>query len=298
MLNIRKIIEDFGIQISHESGNQIYAYCPFHSNKNTPAFTINKNTGLWICFNESCNSKGTLSILAEKLNKNFVEQVRDYTEDEIIKILFPKEKEEIDMDIIKIDYERDLDKIQYLIDRGYSPAILKFFEIGFSEKKNRVVIPVRNENFKAIGFIGRSIDNTDPKYLYTKGFKRAGVLFNLQNAKAYDSVIVVEGSLDAIKVHQSGFPNVVSTLGSNVTDTQTDLLKKNFTKILIFSDQDEAGNGMRRDIMESCPEKDLWIVPYPGDEKDPGELSEDQIRTAIQSSIDYLSWMFDEQNKQ
>lgn len=297
MLKVRETLEKWGIDVVNESGSQLYAFCPFHNNKNTPAFTINKFTGLWICFNESCGKSGTLTILGNLLGKDSPMGGRVVSDDEIVELLFPKEKQEIDVDTIKINYETESDKLQYLVDRGFSLTTLEYFEVGFSNNKQRIVLPVRDENFRAIGFIGRTIRNEDPKYLYTKGFKRATVLFNLQNAKIYDSVIVVEGSLDALKVHQAGLPNVVSTLGSNVTDSQIQLLKSHFEKIIIFSDQDEAGKGMQTGIMNRSPEKDLWVVQYPeGPYKDPGDLSEIQIREAIENKIDYLSYMFIEQN--
>ena len=84
--------------------------------------------------------------------------------------------------------------------------------MGSQRKKNRVVIPVRDQRYKLIGFIGRATDeNQEPRYLYNKGFKRADVLFNIQNAKYFDSCIIVEGSTDAMAIYQAGFPNVVAT---------------------------------------------------------------------------------------
>ena len=114
-----------------------------------------------------------------------------------------------------------------LHERGLSYDTLMRFEIGFSKTKSRIVIPVRNQQYKVVGLIGRAIESSqEPRYLYNKGFKRADVLFNIQNAKNYSEVIVVEGSVDAMKVHEAGFPNVVATLGAQVSKNQITLMKK------------------------------------------------------------------------
>lgn len=300
-VNLKKL-SDWGVNVAYENANEILCFCPFHSNTDTPAFSINKKTGLWCCFNESCGKRGNLRDLSKELGFNLDNHQRDISTDEIQELLEEEEEETFPqnaLDKILIDYssEDDITKVQYLIDRGFSPAILQHFEVGFSEKKERIVIPARDENYRLVGFIGRAIrDEQKPKYLYTKGFGRANILWNLNNAKHYNEVIVVEGSLDAIKVHQAGFPNVVSTLGAAITDNHIDLLHRHFYKIIVFSDNDDAGKAARDGIIDRVPDRDLWVVEYPNaDMKDPGDLSEDEIREAIRSSHDYLTWVFSQE---
>jgi DNA primase len=300
-VNLKKL-SDWGINVAYENAKEVLCFCPFHSNTDTPAFSINKMTGLWCCFNESCGKRGNLRDLARELGFKLENHVRDISTDEIQELLEDEEEETFPqgaIDKVVLDYssEEDLAKVQYLIDRGFSPAILQHFEVGFSEKKERIVIPARDENYRLLGFIGRAIrDEQRPKYLYTKGFGRAHTLWNLNNAKHYNEVIVVEGSLDAIKVHQAGFPNVVSTLGAAITDHHIDLLHRHFYKIIVFSDNDEAGKAARDGIIDRVPDRDLWVVEYPDtDMKDPGDLSEDEIREAIRSSHDYLTWVFSQE---
>jgi len=132
--------------------------------------------------------------------------------------------------------------------------------------------------------IGRAIhDWQEPRYLYNKGFKRADVLFNIQNAKQYDSVIICEGSLDAIKVAQAGFRNVVATLGAKVSPNQVRMIKKYFDAITVFSDNDDAGAEMRRAIIDECRGKEIYTVAIPDGLKDPGDMTDIQIKQAITS---------------
>ena len=65
---------------------------------------------------------------------------------------------------------------------------------------------------------------------------------------------------------------------------------------MLFFDNDEAGNAARRAIIEGNPRKDLWVVPYPSGIKDPGEMTEEQIRNSLSNKINYLDYLF--QNKE
>ena len=153
---------------------------------------------------------------------------------------------------------------------------------GFSKEKDRVVIPVRSATYELVGFIGRAVvDTQQPRYLYNKGFKRADYLFNLQNAKLHSDVIIVEGSIDAMFVHQAGFSNVVSSLGAAIPKSQISLLKKYFDKIIIFSDNDMAGEAMRDGIIEQCLGKNISVAEVSKGLKDPGEMNTEQIQNAI-----------------
>lgn len=299
-MSLRKTIHNFAeryLDVQTDFGEEIACFCPFHHNVHTPAFYLNKTTGLWLCHNPQCGEHGSFSQLVKRLTGKTIPDVPISFED--LENAFNEEKITEDqwdeaMERISVNYEipEEHDRLEYLYERGFDTETLKFFEIGFSQSKNRIVIPVRNENYKLIGFIGRTVDNSEPKYLYTTGFKKANVLFNLQNAKHYNTVYITEGSLDAIKLHQSGFPAVVATLGSNVTDNQIELINKYFNEIVILSDADEPGFKMRDGIIDRCPRKDLWVTQFPPGIKDPGEMREDQIRLTISNKENYLDYLW------
>jgi len=302
MVDVTNYLEGKGIQIIRDDGSELACYCPFHQNTDTPAFFVNKNTGLWICFNPACGKTGSIKDLMEFFGDtgNFV---REYSIDEIELNLLHEDEDVEDtswgdvLEEIMVDLSEDSYKFQYLLDRGFTLETLRYFNVAYSDSKNRIVIPARDYKHLVIGFIGRTtLPDVQPKYLYSKGFPRKDTLFNLNNAKRYDSCIVVEGSLDALKVHQAGFPNVVSTLGASVTKGQIALMADYFDKIVIFSDNDAAGNAMRDLIARALYSKELFIVEFPGDDiKDPGDMSEEQIRFAVENAVDFLSWNFGEE---
>lgn len=301
MLDIPNYLESKGVQIIRDDGQELACYCPFHSNMDTPAFYVNKTTGLWICFNPSCGKTGSLRDLMQFFGDHG-KIVKDYSLDDIQKNLLYEDTVREDnswdeaLDEIRVNLPEDLDKVQYLVDRGFTEETISYFDIGYSPAKKRIVIPARNEKHKVVGFIGRTTSpDVQPKYLYSKGFPRKDILFNLNNAKRYESCIIVEGSLDALKIHQSGFPNVVASLGATITENHMKLMSKYFDTIIIFSDNDAAGNTMRDEIIKKCNTKNLQIIEFEdANVKDPGEMSSEVIARHIEKSIDYFTWSFDD----
>lgn len=287
--DIRRLFSDNNINIQTESGKEATLYCPFHKNTHSPAFYINLKTGLWQCFNPSCDRKGNFRQLYKHITgkaygrENVVDPVNLQYQLEIS--LNPVKVEELTTDSIKIDYNSDeFNLLQPLIERGLTKETLSYLEIGFSKVKDRIVIPVRDTRYNVVGLIGRAIhDWQDPRYLYNKGFKRADILFNIQNAKKFDECIVVEGSLDCAKVIQAGYKNCVATLGAKVSPNQSSMLRKWFDKIIIFSDRDDAGDAMCDAIINSCEGKDLSRMVIPNHVKDPCEMSEHEIQKAYQN---------------
>lgn len=291
---IRNLLSDKNIQIQTETGKEATIYCPFHKNTHSPAFYINLKTGLWQCFNPSCDKRGNFRQLYKHLTgksygrEKFVDPVS--LQYELERSLQSQKSEELDIDSVRIDYESDqFELLKPLIERGLSKETISYLEIGYSTIKERIVIPVRNQNYAVVGFIGRAIhDWQEPRYLYNKGFKRAEVLFNIQNAKKYEECIVVEGSLDCAKVVQAGYKNCVATLGAKVSETQAIMLRKCFDRIIIFSDNDEAGLAMRDAIIRSCEGKDLSYMVIPDHLKDPGEMSEQEIQQSYINKISII----------
>lgn len=289
--NIESAILDLftkhNIAIHNQSATEVAALCPFHDNKHSPSLYINVKTGLWQCFNPSCGAKGNFRQIYRKITgkaygREWILDPVNLQRELESGLDFKDSSDEIDIDGTFIDYSSDeVSLLQTMIERGFTLETLQYFEVGFSRVKERVTIPVRDHSYKLIGIIGRSIhEYQQPKYLYNKGFRRANLLFNIQNAKSFDEVVVCEGSLDAVKTFQSGIKNVVATLGAQVTSQQISLLRKYFDSIVIFSDQDAAGDSMRSAIISGCQGKELWWMKIPEGLKDPGDMTEEQIQSA------------------
>ena len=119
----------------------------------------------------------------------------------------------------------------------------------FDRFRNRLMIPIRDENGKMTGFGARILDPNDfPKFMNspeTPLFSKSRLLYGLDRARkpirAANQAVIVEGYLDVIAVHQAGYENVVSPMGTALTEEQLRLLKRFSRRIVLALDPDAAG---------------------------------------------------------
>jgi len=119
----------------------------------------------------------------------------------------------------------------------------------YDKFRNRIMIPIRDENGKMAGFGARIVDPNDvPKFLNspeTPIFTKGHILYGLDRARkpirAADQAVIVEGYLDVIALHQAGYENVVSPMGTALTEDQLRLLKRSTRRIVLALDPDTAG---------------------------------------------------------
>lgn len=115
--------------------------------------------------------------------------------------------------------------------------------------RHRLMIPIRDENGRMAGFGARVVDPNDiPKFLNspeTPIFSKGRLLYGLDRARkpirAADQAVIVEGYLDVIALHQAGYENVVSPMGTALTEDQLRLLKRFTRRIVLALDPDSAG---------------------------------------------------------
>jgi len=192
------------------------------------------------------------------------------------------------------------DLYQYLKKKGYEDEILKesgLFTMderhGVSDKFwNRVMYPIMDMNSKVIGFGGRVLGDGKPKYLNspeTKVFDKSRNLYGLNFARLSRSrtIILCEGYMDVIAMHQAGFTNAVASLGTAFTGLQANLLKRYADQILLLYDSDGAGvKAALRAIPilkeAGLPAKVVRLSPY----KDPDEFIKALGREEFQKRLD------------
>lgn len=114
--------------------------------------------------------------------------------------------------------------------------------------RNRLMVPIHSEGGNVIGFGGRSLDGSDPKYLNspeTPIFNKSQLLYNLHRAKdqirKLERVILVEGYFDCIALDSAGVPGVIASMGTSLTAGQASLLRRFAKRVVIAYDGDEAG---------------------------------------------------------
>ncbi|MCQ3938115.1 MAG: DNA primase [Chloroflexi bacterium] len=145
----------------------------------------------------------------------------------------------------------------FFTQRGYSEHDL--MDVGllterddgrrYDRFRNRIMIPIRDEQGRMAGFGARIVDPDDiPKFLNspeTPIFNKGRLLYGLDRARkpirAADQAVIVEGYLDVIALHQAGYENVVSPMGTALTEDQLRLLKRFTRRIVLALDPDTAG---------------------------------------------------------
>ena len=116
----------------------------------------------------------------------------------------------------------------------------------YDKFRNRLILPVIDSRGDVVGFGSRVIDNSSPKYMNTTetvAFSKRRVLYGLNLAKKTKrpNIILCEGNLDVVTLHQAGFDNAVASMGTALTQEQVRLLSR-FTKELVLCyDNDKAG---------------------------------------------------------
>ncbi|MCI9199392.1 MAG: DNA primase [Lachnospiraceae bacterium] len=146
------------------------------------------------------------------------------------------------------------DLIQYLHSKGYADdLILEAGVASFDEKSglhdkfwNRVMFPIQDINHRVIGFGGRVMGDAKPKYLNspeTVIFDKSRNLYGLNFARTsrQNHIILCEGYMDVIAMHQSGFTQASASLGTAFTIGQANLLKRYVKEVLLAYDSDGAG---------------------------------------------------------
>lgn len=148
--------------------------------------------------------------------------------------------------------------------------------------RNRVIFPIIDLNGNVVAFGGRAMGDEKPKYINTSdtpAFKKSKNLFALNFAKNYasESLIMCEGYMDVIALHQAGFTNAVATLGTAVTSEHARIIARFTKNVLLAYDSDSAGKRATDKAIEALTELGINVrVIELGDAKDPDDFIKKQ----------------------
>jgi hypothetical protein len=214
---------------------------------------------------------------------------------------------------------------RYMHERHFNDETLDHFRVGYSAKKNMVIVPMHDPDGMPIGLIGRTASHTDKQFKNSVNLPKSLTAWNFHRAKRTgDTVIICEASYDAMRIHQAGYPNVIALLGGHITQHHVDQISKVFSKIVIMSDFDEKkfypncrkcnyercvghrpGRDLGRQIIERLPNKKmLWAVyddncVYPAwplegyrskAAKDASDMSDEEIRQCLRNAVSNLRY--------
>ena len=191
------------------------------------------------------------------------------------------------------------DLYRYLKSKGYDDSLLKQTGLVTIEERgtydkfwNRVMFPIMDVNNRVIGFGGRVMGAGEPKYLNspeTKLFDKSRNLYGLNYARLSREkyILICEGYMDVIAMHQAGFTNAVASLGTAFTLQHAQLLKRYTDKVVLTYDSDGAGIKAAIRAIPILKEAGMSIrvlnmQPY----KDPDEFIKDLGAEAFRQRIE------------
>lgn len=262
--------------------------CPLHDDRGA-SLQFNVSKGLWNCF--GCQQGGSAKSLARLLDVSYDDpavgtlELRKRLND------IRKKKNAADPEPLPESTltRYGIHRHEYWESRGFTDDTIDAWNLGYDFIKDVLTIPYRDPNGDLLGVIQRRLTNEFPRYLYPKGFDRAGSLFG--SWKADKHVCLVEGSLDAIKTWQGGWP-ALAVYGSSINPRQTELLRRIGVKeVTLFFDYDEAGIQATKKVPNFLEGFIVSTIKWPKDRycwkkdcncsrthrPDPGSISEEEL---------------------
>jgi DNA primase len=187
----------------------------------------------------------------------------------------------------------------YMFERGFTPETLEEWDMGYDGHADRFTIPIRDADKTLVGFKGRSHDpERTPKYIILGGenygfdpYPVSSIVFGLDKVESpCESLIVCEGELNVIAMHQKGYTNAVALGGSNHSERQHRLLRSHCDHAILFFDSDHAGfEATARTIELLQPFMRVSVID--DHEGDPANMTPSEVRDCVenpQSSLQFL----------
>jgi DNA primase len=315
--DLEDLLRDLGFSkmriVNNNSDTNIMVCCPYHGEHN-PSMGVSAEKECFGCF--ACPATGTLVELVMYMKDYSYTKAKDYLEEKFninmktfdelgtIRRYGEEEVEEVKSEILPYyklaPYRSGKIFHQYLLNRGFTKETLKKFMIGWDRTKNRITIPVFTPKNELLGFIGRAVlepkikgkINKEYKAIYGNAdrylvyeFQKSHALFPIHLFDGSDTAIIVEGTLDAMWMHQNGFTNTLSSLGAKFSKEQLELLYDlGVKKVILLYDNDDAGfDGKDKAYKLLKNDFIVYNTHFPEDKNDPQNCSKEELEEILQN---------------
>ena len=189
--------------------------------------------------------------------------------------------------------------LEYLERREISSESISEWQLGWLPEERRIAIPGKDENGRLRFLIKRAVsERQNPKYLYTEGFQKTSLLFGAcvidQGMISSEGLILVEGSLDVIRLHQHGLRNTGAILGTGISEQQRRIIARlNPPKVYLFFDRDSAGIRNIEIAIPMLRKYPLYVVKYPQGKNDPAVMTNAEAHRQISRAVPALKFARD-----
>ncbi|PYT21298.1 MAG: hypothetical protein DMG57_39055 [Acidobacteria bacterium] len=282
-VSLEAVLRHYQVPVLRKRGHQLVGRCPIHRGQRDDSFRASLSKNAFHCF--ACQASGNVLDFVAAMEKCSIRQAalrlqrwfslgapgastagrplgparRSVRKGELVR---EKEKSNppLPFALTGVDATHP-----YLIERGIDRATAVEFGVGWYAGpgllSGRIVIPIANARGQTVAYAGRALDGGLPKYKLPAGFRKAWELFNLHRAASTRSqtVIVVEGYFDCLRVHQAGLPWVVALMGSSLSAEQENALRELFDRVILLLDGDATGRAASR-TMAARLSKKCWVA--------------------------------------
>jgi len=293
-VTLASVLRQYKVKLRRSGKDQYRGCCPIHRGDGLDSFHVNLARNVFHCF--ACGAGGTvldfvaamqgcsLFDAAERLQLMTCSSNSTPNGKELVterrKVSSP-----LKFKLTGIDYAHP-----YLAERGITGETAIEFGVGFYAgpglMHGRLVIPIHNGNGDLVAYCGRSVDQAQPRYRVPPAFAKSEILFNMHRAGSGtgDSVVVVEGFFDCMKVHQAGFRSVVALMGSALYGPQRHALVERFRHVILLLDGDATGRKASAVISQKLPPHCHVRVVLLPDGVQPDQLPANEMRKVLQPS--------------
>lgn len=312
-VGIKGILEHYELinSLTERNNDELVGFCPIHDKNsyNKDSFCVNTAKNAFNCF--ACGAHGNILDFVAQMEDVDIRQagllIADWFEIDGEGQERKERRRKVDSQTATTEKEavnppltfelKDLDSNHsYLQERGLEKETIKEFSLGFCKRglmKDRVAIPVHNENGELVAYAGRFTGDPpkgEPKYKLPPKFRKHLVLYNFHRAREFSgeaekSLVLVEGFFDVMKVWQAGIKNVVGLMGTSLSDKQEELLLEVLApdgKLVLMFDPDEAGLKATEEIKEQLITKFyIKIVDLQEEKAEPDSLPEERIKAFL-----------------
>jgi DNA primase len=295
-VTLEPVLRHYHVKLRRSGIGQYRGCCPIHHGDGRDAFHVNLARNVFHCF--ACGAGGTVldfvaamegcslfeaaQMLKSMCSTTPLTLIRNEKElvTERRRVCLP-----LNFTLTGIDYSHP-----YLAERGITQKTALEFGVGFYAgpglMHGRLVIPIHNADGELVAYCGRSVDQTQPRYRVPPAFAKSEILFNMHRAAAQggNTVVVVEGFFDCMKMHQAGVRSVVGLMGAALYETQRHTLLERFHHIILLLDGDPTGRKASAVIAQKLrPQCCLRVIPLP-DGVQPDQLPPKDIEEIVQPS--------------
>ena len=289
-VSMEQALDHYGLlEKLKRNGDSLTGACPIHRGTNSTQFRVSLGKNLWNCFSDCKGGGNILDFIAKMedvsvhaaalravdwfgLDRNVMSSGSETKSPRRNNGAKPESSPKSQPTSAAADSESKanqplkfrLDKLDrnhaYLFERGLTSETIEDFGIGYCSKGmmvERVAIPINDSEGRVVAYAGRwpgEPPEDKPKYKLPPGFRKALELFNIDRAiqeSAETPLVIVEGFFDAMKLHQLGCRKVVALMGSTMSPTQEETIRKHTDRnshIIVILDEDEPGQFGRQDI--------------------------------------------------